>query len=89
MEPSDKVSNWVKLYLFSRYKFLKDGWMEYSEDNTSLSSFAQIKLRMENVDDYMGQWNRVIVICPTIQMKYVTIRRNLSNEVQKAYKCKS
>ena len=25
---SDKVSNWVKVYLFPRYKFLKDGWME-------------------------------------------------------------
>jgi hypothetical protein len=84
---SDKVSNWVKVYLFARYKFLKDGWMEYSEDDTSLSSFAQKKLRMENDSNYMGQWNRVI--CPTIQMKYVTIRCNLNNEVRKAYKCKS
>ena len=84
---SDKVSNWVKVYLFPRYKFLKDGWMEYSEDENSLSSFARIKLQMENVGDYMGQWNRVI--CPTIQMKYVTIRCNLNNEVRKAYKCKS
>ncbi len=24
---SDKVSNWVKTYLFPWYKFLKDGWM--------------------------------------------------------------
>jgi hypothetical protein len=84
---SDKVSNWVKVYLFARYKFLKDGWMEYSEDDTSLSYFARIKLRMENDRNYMGQWNRVI--CPTIQMKYVTIRCNLNNEVRKAYKCKS
>jgi hypothetical protein len=84
---SDKVSNWVKVYLFARYKFLKDGWMEYSEDDTSLSSFSRIKLRMENDSNYMGQWNRVI--CPTIQMKYVTIRCNLNNEVRKAYKCKS
>jgi len=84
---SDKVSNWVKVYLFARYKFLKDGWMEYSEDDTSLSSFVRIKLRMENDSNYMGQWNRVI--CPTIQMKYVTIRCNLNNEVRKAYKCKS
>ena len=84
---SDKVSNWVKVYLFARYKFLKDGWMEYSEDDTSLSSFARIKFWMENDSNYMGQWNRVI--CPTIQMKYVTIRCNLNNEVRKAYKCKS
>ena len=84
---SDKVSNWVKVYLFPRYKFLKDGWMEYSEDVNSLSSFCQIKLKMENVGDYGDQWNRVI--CPTILMKYVTIRCNLNNELRKAYKCKS
>ena len=30
---SDKVSDWVKSYLFPRYKFLKDGWMEYSDDD--------------------------------------------------------
>ena len=28
---SDKVSNWVKTYLFPRYKFLKDGWMAYDD----------------------------------------------------------
>ena len=84
---SDKVSNWVKMYLFPRYKFLKDGWMEYCEEDDSLSSFTQKRLSMDNVHDYKGQWNRVI--CPTINMKYVTIRCNLNNEVRKAYKCKS
>ena len=37
---SDKVSNWVKTYLFARYKFLKVGWMEYSTDKDSLPSFV-------------------------------------------------
>ena len=41
---SDKVPNWVKMYLFPWYKFLKDGWMEYREEDDSLSSFTQERL---------------------------------------------
>ncbi len=26
---ADKISNWVKTFLFPRYKFLKSGWMHY------------------------------------------------------------
>jgi hypothetical protein len=84
---SDKVSEWCKTFLFPRYKFLKDGWMKYSDAPESLSSFAQRKLKMEEIDDFRGQWERVI--CPTIQMKYVTIRCNLNNKVRKTYKGKS
>ncbi len=28
---ADSVSSFVKEYLFPRFKFLKDGWMEYDE----------------------------------------------------------
>jgi len=83
---SDKLSNWVKAYLFPRYKFLKDGWMEYSEEEKSLSHFVQRKMKMEEVEDFQGAWERVI--CPTIQNKYVVIRCNLNNDVRKAYKGK-
>jgi hypothetical protein len=76
---SDKVSEWVKAYLFPQYKFLKEGWMEYSDKNESLSLFVQRKMKKEQVDDFMGLWERVI--CPTIQMKHVTIKCNLNNEV--------
>ena len=34
---ADSVSCWVKTYLFPRYKFLKDGWMNYSNKPESLS----------------------------------------------------
>ena len=87
---SDKVSNWVKTYLFPRYKFLKDGWMAYDNEHDShdsLTSFVQRKMKMEDEDDFKGLWERVI--SPTIQMKYVTVRCNLNNEVRKAYKSKS
>ena len=83
---SDKVSNWVKTYLFARYKFLKEGWMDYSTDKDSLPSFVQRKMNMTDVDDFETMWERVI--CPTMRMKYVTIRCNLNNEIRKAYKCK-
>jgi len=83
---ADRVSNWVKAYLFPRYKFLKDGWMEYSEEEKSLSNFVQRKLKMERGEDFQGAWERVI--CPTIQNKYVVVRCNLNNKVQKAYKGK-
>ena len=85
---SDKVGDWVKAYLFPRYKFLKDGWMEYSNDDKSLSSFVRRKMKLEAIDDsnFQGAWDRVI--CPTIQNKYVVVRCNLNNEVRKAYKGK-
>ena len=84
---SDKVSNWVKTNLFPRYKFLKDGWMEYREEENSLSSFVRIQLKMGDVHNYMDQWNRVIT--HTINTKYSTIRSNLNQEIRKAYKSKS
>jgi len=84
---SDKVSHWCKEFLFPRYKFLNDGWMKYSDGPESLSSFVRRKLKMEQDNNFREQWERVI--CPTIQMKYVTIRCNLNNEVRKAYKGKS
>ncbi len=36
--------------------------------------------------NYKDQFERVI--CPTIHTKYVTIRCNLNNEIQKTYKSK-
>ena len=83
---SDKVSNWVKTYLFARYKFLKVGWMEYKTNKDSLPSLVQRKMNMTDVDDFKGMWERVIR--PTMQQKYVTVRCNLNNEIRKAYKCK-
>ncbi len=83
---SDKVSNWVKTYLFPLYKFLKDGWMANEDGYDSLSLFVQRKIKMEGKDNFQGLWDRVI--SPTIQQKYVTVRCNLNNEVRKVYKSK-
>ncbi len=43
---ADLVSSFVKEYLFPRYKFLKDGWMEYDGRPESLSTFVQGKVKI-------------------------------------------
>jgi hypothetical protein len=64
---ADKISNWVKTFLFPRYKFLKSGWMHYSNDQDSLSAFVlrknQLSIRLSG--DYEDLWEQVI--CPVIQ----------------------
>jgi hypothetical protein len=73
------VSSFVKEYLFPHFKFLKDRWMEYEEEQDSFSTFVQRKIQIPEGAEYKDQWERVI--CPTIQAKYVTIRCNLNNEI--------
>jgi len=60
--------------------------MAYDDEHDSLSSFIQRKMNTEDEDNFRGLWERVI--SPTIQQKYVTVRCNLNNEVQKVYKSK-
>ena len=62
--------------------FLKDGWMNYSNKSESLLSFVQKKMQLAEGADLRETWERVI--CPTIQMRYITI----NNEIHKAYKGK-
>jgi len=65
---------------------VSEGWLDGDDEHDSLSSFDQRKMNMKDKDDFKGLWERVI--SPTIQQKYVTVRCNLNNEVQKAYKSK-
>ncbi len=84
---ADKILNWVKTFLFPRYKFLKSGWMHYSDDKDSLSVVLrknQPSIRLSG--DYEDLWERVI--CPVIQNKYVSIRCNLANNIQVTFKGK-
>jgi hypothetical protein len=76
---ADSVSSFVKEYLFPRFKFLKNGWMEYDEGQDSFSTFVQGKVKIPEGAEYKDQWERVIR--PTIQAKYVTIKCNLNNEI--------
>ncbi len=83
---ADSVLSFVKEYLFPHYEFLIDGWMECEDGPESLSTFVQEKVIIPEGVDYKDLWERVI--CSTIQAKYVTIRCNLNNEIQRtsAYK---
>jgi hypothetical protein len=76
---ADSVSSFAMEYLFPRFKFLKDGWMDYDKGQDSFSTFAQGKVQIPEGVEYKDQWERVI--CPTIQAKYVSIRCNLNNEI--------
>ncbi len=46
---SDSVLSFVKEYLFPRFKFLKDGWMEYDKGQDSFSTFVQGKVKISEV----------------------------------------
>jgi hypothetical protein len=83
---SDSVSSFAKEYLFLHFKFLKDGWMDYDKGQDSFSTFVQRKVQIPEGAASKDQWERVI--CPTIQAKYVSIRFNLNNEIQRTYKSK-
>jgi hypothetical protein len=83
---ADSVSSFVKEYLFPHFKFLKDGWMNYDKGQDSFSTFVEGKVQIPEGAEYKDQWERVI--CPTIQAKYVSIRCNLNNEIQRTFKRK-
>jgi hypothetical protein len=83
---ADSVLSFVKKYLFPCFKLLKDGWMQYDKGQDSFSTFEQGKVQIPEEAEYKDQWERVIR--PTIQAKYITIRCNLNNEIQRTYKSK-
>ncbi len=60
--------------------------MNYDKRQDSFSTFVQGKVQIPEGAEYKDQWERVIY--PTIQAKYATIRCNLNNEIQRAYKSK-
>jgi hypothetical protein len=43
---ADSVLSFVKEYLFPRFKFLKDGWMEYDKGLDSFLTFVQGKVKI-------------------------------------------
>jgi hypothetical protein len=82
----DSVLSFVKEYLFPPFKFLMDGWLEYDKGQDSFLTFVQGKVKIPEGAEYKDQWERVI--CQIIQAKYVTIRCNLNNEIQRTFKSK-
>jgi hypothetical protein len=82
---SDSVLSLSRNICFHVLNFWRtDGWNMKGQD--SFSTFVQGKVQIPERVEYKDQWERVI--CPTIQAKYVTIRCNLNNEIQRTYKSK-
>jgi hypothetical protein len=81
---SEDVNTFVREFLFTRYKFLKDGWQHYqSNKHDSLSSLCLRKLSLPDFAQKDDIWDRVIV--PTIQSKYINIKGNMNNDLKKIY----
>ena len=83
---ADIVSEYVKVYLFPWYKFLKPGWDEYQPDTEdSLSSLVERCLSdRQPKSDKKEMWERVTAV--TIRLKYSTMKCNLNNVIKAAYK---
>jgi hypothetical protein len=65
---SDSVNTFVRVFLFPRYKFLREGWQNFQPDKkNSLSSMCLRRLSLPEGSDKEEIWERVIV--PSIQMK--------------------
>jgi hypothetical protein len=89
---ADKVTSFCREYLFPRYKFLKDGWMDYEPENErSFCFFVGQKMsliypnmRIRTIgNQFESEWNRVYV--PTISLKYTHMRCNLGNDIRSQY----
>jgi hypothetical protein len=62
---ANSITKFCKMFLFPRYKFLKEGWHEYDPNRSdSLLSLVKQKVAIPERADYKGLWERVVV--PTI-----------------------
>ena len=86
---ADKIVPFCKLYLFPRYKFLKDNWMDFDlENENSFCNFVFSKMNemypnMRNITAKRREWESVYV--PLIGQKYSNMRCNLSNDIRSQY----
>jgi hypothetical protein len=78
------ITTFCKMFLFPRYKFLKEGWHEYDPNRSdSLLSLVKRKVAIPERANSKHLWERVVV--PTIQLKNINMKSNLNNEIKKAY----
>ena len=80
---ADSINKLCKEWLFPRFKFLHDGWMDYSEAKGSLTMtilrFCPVPIGRDKKDI----WDRVIA--PTVANKYATMRCNVNGAVRTAF----
>jgi hypothetical protein len=61
---ADSNLSFVKEYLFPRFKFLKDGWMDYDKRQDSFSTFVQGKVQIPEGAEYKDQYGRELYVQP-------------------------
>jgi hypothetical protein len=75
---ANSITKFCKMFLFPRYKFLKEGGHEYDPNRSdSLLSLVKQKVAIPERADCKVHWERVIV--PTIQLTYINMKYNLNN----------
>ena len=88
----DKIVPFCKHYLFPRYKFLRDNWMDYDPENeNSFCHFVGDKMSVmyKNMririsgQQFKREWEDVYV--PLIGLKYSNMRCNLSIDFRSQY----
>jgi hypothetical protein len=81
---ANSITKFCKMFLFPRYKFLKEWWHIYDPNRSdSLLSLVKRKVAIPERADYKRLWERVVVL--TIQLKYINMKWNLNNQIKKAY----
>jgi len=80
---ADSINKLCKEWLFPCFKFLHDGWMDYSEAKGSLTMTILRYCPVPSGRDKKDIWERVIA--PTVANKYATMRCNINNAVRTAF----
>jgi hypothetical protein len=85
----DKIVPFCRLFLFPRYKFLKDNWMDFDlENDNSFCNFVFLMMndmhsKMKIITAKRKEWESVDV--PLIGQKYTNMRCNLSSDIRSQY----
>ena len=79
---SDQVMEFAQQYLFPRFKFLDQGWMEH--DPGKKKSFSvQRKLKIRPGTQFADEWDNIIA--PAKVKKYTDMRCNVNNAVRRTF----
>ncbi len=85
---ADKITEFCKDFLFPCYKFLKNGWKTFNQENKKSFSFfvgknmakTYMNMRIATTGtQFEDEWDRIYV--PTIGLKYTHMRCNLGSDI--------
>lgn len=80
----DTVTEFTTDYLFPRFKFLHDGWMDIDPtDRHCFSSVVKRHFPMPDGRVFEDEWTRIMV--RSIAVKYTQLRCNVNNMMRDAY----